>query len=342
LLQSKPLHGDSFFTRCTTASLRISDPIAFVPKDKIAERKETSHKSLRWPYQQSDTLTADHEESWIGEVVTAQRASGANMILSPGRYLPGNDPSSELDLTIRQSELTTAVVGNREPTALNLTISRQWLIDPRRRDDLLERLVEHKPAAVWLRTLWSPVATGGQPVDADLLAGYRELCETAASESIPLLLPSTDLTGWLGLAWGARGFGTGISPAGRMFVPNLTGPPGNVVPKQRFLEPGLLHTILREEHRRLVDLDLAPECDCPYCSMARTGRPWTADIQGCHHVTVVAALTAALPSSRQEWPYEVKPRVEEAARLAVAVNRELTFDSASTPRHLPVWAKLLS
>jgi hypothetical protein len=58
-----------------------------------------------------------------------------------------------------------------------------------------------------------------QPTDEDLLIGYRKLAQIADDEERRLLLPQTGLTGWLMLAWGASGFGTGpfgsnLEPAG--------------------------------------------------------------------------------------------------------------------------------
>lgn len=337
-----PEHGNRFLNGCDAAALRIADPFSFAFFDSVPGRKVPSHR--RWPYQQENTLSSTSDEMWVSEVISAQREAGANVILSPGRFLPGNDARGELDTAISHAELTTAALLPGEVAATNITISTQWLINDTLRDDLLARLNEHASPILYLRVLWNRIDTAGQPLEIDLIRGYRELCEVIRGEGMALLLPDTDLTGWLALAWGATGFGTGITASSRAFVPSGRGA-ANVVPKERFLERPLLHTILRAEHLQLLSLGRVAECVCTYCRMVRSGRPWSPEIQGSHHVCTVAALVAETHrssgravDSRRATVLEV---VNAASDLAKAISDEIALDPGSEPKHLPIWQALL-
>jgi len=339
-----PEHGSRFLAGCDAASLRIADPFSFAFFDSVSGRKAPSRR--RWPYQQEGTLSSTSDEMWVNEVVHAQRAAGANVILSPGRFLSGNDSRRELDNTIAHSELTAEALLPGEVSAVNLTISIHWLNNDVLRDELLARINEHAPRVLYVRVLWNKIDTAGQPLDIELLRGYRELCEVTRSEGIALLLPDTDLTGWMTLAWGAVGFGTGITSGARAFMASGGGGGANMVPKERFLERSLLHTILRAEHFQLLRAGQVEECVCTYCRMAHSGSPWIPEIQGSHHVCTVAALAADTHRvSGRAAPGRLKAIVDSvntAKALANKIVDEIALDPASQPKHLTPWQTVLS
>lgn len=346
LLRIGPKNGDKYLRGCSAASLRIADPMTFASRDHVHGRTAAASSSLRWPYQELDTLTSHDDETWIAEVVAAQRVAGANLILSSGRYLPGDEPSRELDVAIRHAEISAGLTGVGEASAMNLTMAGRWLTHDSMRDELLARLVEHAPRVVYARVLWPQVDTAAQPLDAGMLAGYRELCEVTASEGIRLLLPNTDLTGWLALAWGAAGFGTGITAEARAFTPSRLGGGAGTPAKERIMEGALLHTVLRDEHQRMLILKLVQGCDCTYCRMATAGRPWTPEIQGCHHVCALAAVTAALAATplapATGRAAQVSAMVSAAQELHARIIQDIALDKGSIPKHLAVWSDALS
>ncbi|GAB2999460.1 hypothetical protein [Saccharothrix stipae] len=344
LIRIGPSNGDAFLASCSPAALRIADPVAFASHDNVPGRSPAAPKNLRWPYQQHGTLTSNNEDAWIAEVIAAQRAAGANIILSPGRYLAGDDIQLELDTAIRQAESTAGQVSKGEPSALNLTLGTSWVTNPAKRDNLLERLIEYGPSLVFVRVLWPRLDTAAQPVDPALLIGYKEMCEVAVSEGIRLIFPNTDLTGWLTLSWGSTGFGTGIYAEARAFTTTQRGGPTPNI-KARFLEGELLHTILRDEHESLVRLSHVSPCLCKFCAIAGNGYPWPI-LQASHHVLEVARLTSLMPTPRNSnipaaRTKVAKTHVTSAQRLYKKAIKDIAFEAGSMPKHLASWQSVL-
>ncbi|MFK0246095.1 hypothetical protein ACIQUM_15445 [Amycolatopsis azurea] len=333
LRQITPAAADTYMSGCTAASIRVADPVAHTAYDSVPGRKAASPTTLRWPFQRYSDPDVD-EATWLIDVIQAQRTVGANTLLTPGRFLPNNDPVIELDTAIRHLDLVRSQAQN-EPVLLNLVLATNWMTNPHRVDDLAERAIEARPDGVWLTTLWPQLTTAGQPVDLQLLAGYRDLCRALEDEAIPLLLPTTDLTGWWCLGHGATGFGTGLSAAARAFTPAQTGGGTGNPPKPRILTPELLHTILRSEYDPLVTAGLVTDCRCPHCLTSRNTADWDASTQAGHHLFRLAELTADVDRGAHiAGLVNTALTTANMARSAVALERE------SVPRHLPLWQQL--
>lgn len=339
LRQITPTAADTYLSGCAAAPIRIADPVAHAAYDAVTGRKAASPKTLRWPFQRYPD-PASNEAAWLSDVVDAQRRVGATALLTPGRFLPNNDPVAELDTAIRHLDAVRSHAKD-EPVLLNLVLATNWMTNPYRVDDLAERAIEATPDGVWLTVLWPTLATAGQPVDLQLLAGYRDLCQALAGESIPLLLPATDLTGWWCLAHGASGFGTGLSAAARAFTPAATGGGTGNPPKPRILTPELLHTILRSEHDSLVTAGLVTECGCPYCLTSRNTADWDANAQAGHHLHRLAGLTADVARTTARGTH-ITDLVNAAAATAGAARSRIALERESVPRHLPLWQQLAS
>ncbi|UOZ03297.1 hypothetical protein [Amycolatopsis sp. WQ 127309] len=339
LLQLVPRAGNAYLSQFGAAALRIADPVAHAVFDAVPGRRPVSDQSKRWPFQQHQD-PAVNEAAWLDDVVAAQREAGANVLLSPGRFLPGVAPDAELDAALRHLD----AVRNRaedEPSLLNLMLATGWLMYPDRVDDVAERVIESRPDALWLTTLWPTTATASQPVEQQLLAGYRDLCQALADEQIPVLLPTTDLTGWWCLAHGAAGFGTGLSAAARGFTPNMRGGGTTAPPKPRIFTPELLHTILRTEHEALTAGGLVAQCDCPYCEASRNTHDWDAHTQGAHHLCRLAELTAGVANASDRRTH-ITELVSDALITAASAVSQVAMETASKPGHLRVWHQLLA
>jgi len=337
LRQVTPAAAETYLSSCRAATLRIADPVAYAAYDTVPGRERASAKTRRWPFQQYGDPATD-EARWLDEVVAAQRAVGANVLLTPGRFLPNIDPVPELDTATRHLDAVRQRVGE-SPVLLNLVLATNWLTNPYRVDDVAERAIEAAPDGVWLTVLWPKLSTAGQPVDLQLLAGYRDLCRALADEEIPVLLPATDLTGWWCLAHGARGFGTGLSAAARAFTPAQTGGGTGNLPKQRILTPEILHTVLRTEHDDLIRAGLVQACLCPYCLTSRNTADWDANAQAGHHVYRMAGLTADVANA-QDRNGHISGLVAAALATIQTAASAVAFERESLPRHLPLWAQL--
>lgn len=140
-----------------------------------------------------------------------------NLLLTSGRALNPSDSLGSLAAAHVEWDEALTLLKPGERLAVNLTVSAEWLKQPQLLDDLLAELIEGRAFTVWhVRVQWPPPAKSWhQPTTDKLLVGYRALAQTANDEGRRLLLPQTGLTGWLTLAWGAAGYGTGTSEASR-------------------------------------------------------------------------------------------------------------------------------
>jgi hypothetical protein len=178
-----------------------------------------------------------------------------------------------------------------------------------------------------------------QPTDENLLAGYRRLAQVADDEDRRLLLPQTGLTGWLMLAWGAAGFGTGPFGSNQAFLePSDFGKPG----LERYFERQLLHFVERTDRRLITGDPGYSQCTCPYCRplLATPAAAWSHKYAGLHYqysAGLLAAQTAPAAAGRRGPHSAVGKAVRAAARFADG--KALTGNSA--PSHLRTWDRLL-
>ncbi|MGV0737529.1 hypothetical protein ABQF35_11115 [Mycobacterium syngnathidarum] len=327
-----------FLDSCQAAALKVADPVGYLYADTVPGKTRPTSKGFL--YQEKDTLHSVEPDDprWCEQVVNAQRSAGANLIVSPGRWMPADAPEAELEVASDSLLNTIKVVNGQMPVVMNLTVSSRWLTDNNCLDVLVERINELAVPMVMLRAMWDPVETAAQPADRRLLEGYREISQTARAEGWTLLLPDSDLTGAVATAWGAAGFGTGVTSGNRAFVLSAGGGGGGgAAPRERYLEPQLLHTILRQEHQQLVRLGEARSCDCPYCGAAGAGGSWVGELQAGHHVCAVAATTARIRRNLKSG----RRLVTDATEFARRIESKVALDPNSRPKHLALWRDLL-
>jgi hypothetical protein len=324
--------AESWLATCVPASVHIADPQGFRLDDPTIRGKAPTEKDLRrWPYLGEDPLDVD-------QVLDVQRAVGANVLLSPGRAVDPSDPQASLDSVFAEADTALAALDGGERLALNLTLPMSWLTRPALRDQLLAQLLDQEQFDVWyVRVQWpSTLETMQQPLDVELLQGYKRLAQLAADEERRLLLPQTGLTGWLQLAFGATGFGAGLPGSDHAFKEPRGGGTG-APPIERYFEPSLLHAVERTAHDALRAQPGYVPCDCPYCPALHGSAEWRPRLAQLHHLHWTARLTAAATTARGGPASEVRRTVEAAVRAAEGQ----PLAGISHPRQLAVWDRLL-
>jgi hypothetical protein len=276
----------------------IADPEAFsLPGDHIEEPPLTENQQ-RKAYAQDTSSRASKD--WNARVARAQRAAGANVLLTPGCSLDPSVWRAALDEATAAIDAVQEVAESAEVAAWNLTLPPAWLADARLRDQLLAHLIDRDDVNVWhVRVRWPLIRPPfGQTGDAAVLAGYKDFCETAAREERSLLLPTSGLTGWLALGWGAGGFGTGPSATTQAWAdrPRIASKKGQRRTRvDRIFSRPLLHTVSVDSHRNLVAAladDVYPDCECAFCQGNRDSPAWNRSLAAAHAVYSMGQLAA--------------------------------------------------
>ncbi len=322
---------------CPSAALLIADPQGYRMVDGGGMSGSDFGESTlrRWPYlKQEPALTAS--------IVDAQRQVGANLLLSPGRALDSVMPAESLAALTAEGDETASVLLPGERMALNVTIDGAWLQRQVLRDQLLIELLEQEHFDTWYVRVRLPrsVRPPEQAADVELLSGLKELASLAAEQERNLLLPQSGVTGWLQLAFGAAGFGSGLSLADQAFKAPLQGLKRDGEPpprKELYFEPALLHTVNRATHDVLLAQPDYLLCDCPYCPSLHAN-PWnhtTAALHGLHRLGRLTNL--ATTGGRGGPAVAVRRAVREARETA----RRWPLADVNLPRHLSIWDPLL-
>jgi hypothetical protein len=325
----------AFNSSCTAAAVRLVDPQGYLTDPQDVRVAEPSVRSRRWaPYLTGIPFTA-------GDLLNMQRDRGANLLLTSGRALDPSDAQRSLDAACAEGDNALALLKPGERLALNLTMSAAWLARPVLVRALLAQLVDQEQFDTWyVRVQWpKSVAAYAQPTDAGFLAGYRQLAEVAADEERRLLLPQTGLTGWLMLAFGAAGFGTGLAGSYQAFSEPVGG--GGGKPRiERYFERQLLHTVERTVRPVLEGDPAYAQCPCAYCRPLFTGAAWSHEYAGLHYLFNVGMLTAGVApaaAGRRGTHGAVGRQVRSALRFAAG--KALT--GTSGPAHLRAWDQFL-
>lgn len=290
-----------------------------------------------WPYWNRALANGRPDEVWIGEVLDAQRKSGANLLLTPGAPLNQHNPALSLQELHQQVAWARKQLSHDERLAVNVTMDAAWLASRPLRAHLLNAIVESDEDTWYVRVKWPTAPSYSQLVDTATLDGYRELSSIMEDEERVLLLPNTGGTGWVSLAWGATGFGTGIGNVARGF---MTGRPirrKNYTPSPpRYYERALLHTVEVTTSDALARIPGHPTCTCANCNQLRAGPSWDQALSGGHYLLAVAAQTAAL--ARGSGRRGVARRmVREARRTRDRVVGTVPLTDRDAPTHLALW-----
>ena len=324
-----------FHGLCGAASVRIVDPEGSRSNPRGLRFLDTSPRQLaRAPYLAPGAVVN------VADVLDLQRERGANLLLTPGRALDPANPQPSLDEAFADGDEALAHLRSGERVALNLCMSADWLTSEHLRDALLAQLLDQEQFDTWyLRVQWSTsIRSHAQPILEPLLRGYRRIAELAADEGHILLLPQTGLTGWLMLAFGASGFGSGIGGAEQAFREETGGGGNGAPPIERYFERSLLHTIERTSRHIVLGDPAYVQCHCPYCAALLAGPAWSHEYAGLHQVFNAGLLTSAVAPTGRGGTHGAVRRTVQAARH-FALGKALT--GLSEPRHLQVWDRVL-
>lgn len=211
----------------------------------------------------------DDPEAWINEVLEAELELGATVLLTPSVFIDTTPTSVDFFEDVEMRRIRYALRRRPEPVAVNLTLDYPWLSDQRYRERLLANLLDLNADLFYIRVYWPMLYPRyGQLSDKTILEGYKELVWTLAGEGRSLILPTTSLTGWLAMAWGASGFSTGPSRSQQAYArePRIVHERGERYTKiRRYYEPSLMHIIELTAHDVLLGYEHYKACDCPYC-----------------------------------------------------------------------------
>jgi hypothetical protein len=312
---------------CGAAGVRITDPRCYKLDGSMGQDAISQRASNTWP-----TITADPVA--VADLLDAQRQAGANLLLTSGRALDVADAANSLAAACVEGDQALASLESGERLALNLTMGHEWLTSAAARNELLDQLLDQEQFDVWyVRVLWpNDPAAPHQPTQLQMLQGYKQLAQLASDEERVLLLPQTGLTGWLQLAFGAAGFGTGQSFTDQGFH-RARGGGGGAPPVERYFEPTILHVVERPAHDVLRQMNGYIPCDCPYCPALHANPIWNHQLSALHHAHWAGRLSD--PGSRPSGA--IRRRVRRALREA----SQLQLAGANEPRHLAVWDQVL-
>ncbi|WP_265568467.1 hypothetical protein [Streptomyces hygroscopicus] len=340
LPSAKPGKIASFFDQASVAALRIADPQCYRLDEKVLRLPPNpiGKRALEYaPY-----LSSAEETDWLRGVLDAQRAVGANLLLTSGRALNPDDPQNSLDSTFQEADQALALTERGERVALNLTIPARWLAVGPLRNRLLDEILEQDQFDVlYVRIQWAQTKAFTPTEDADLLMGIRRLANLCQDEGRSLLLPQTGLTGWFALAHGATGYGIGVSGSDQCFAEYAfrRGRPGQQQ-AQRYFEKQMLHTIDSSSHDVLRTVPGYLDCDCSYCPSLLETQPWSHPLAALHHIFSMGALTARVQEdSTRGGRHAAVRRIVSAARRWL--NGLPPLGSGDAPRHLAVWDQAL-
>lgn len=330
---SEDAHNE-FAGLCGAGAVRIIDPEGFYANGGDLRLGAMSKGGrARSPH-------LDAEEHDAGVVLQMQRDRGANLLLSSGSALIPADPDQSLQDVFSQGDSALAELLPGERLALNITVSETWLSNTTLRDRLLNQLLDQEQFGTWyVRVQWHDVKSHTQPINSQLLQGYKQLCQLAVDENRALILPQTGLTGWLMLGFGATGFGTGISGSAQAFQEHQGGGGGGSEIERIFI-PQILHTIERTSLAALSSNPSYSTCRCFYCH-GQIGRPvWSHTLSNLHCVMAQArlAMSAGIAAGNRGGSQAEIRRIVRSAKV-VASKSALT--GISEPKHLQVWDQLI-
>lgn len=329
---SSTAHND-WLDSCAAASVRLADPLCYLLDPTIVRVPEVSALAKRRsPYLAGGPLN-------IGDVLDAQRNAGANLLLTSGRALDPTSAQKSLDVAFEEADDALAALGPGERLALNLTLPAQWLSNRSLRNVLFAQLVDQEQFDLWhIRVQWPATLRAlHQPLDYDLLDGYKRLSQLASDEERVLLLPQSGLTGWLQLGFGAAGFGAGPFGSGHAFKEDSQGGGGGNPPIPRYFEPTLLHPVERNVHDVLSARPGYVTCDCPYCPALLSGGDWDHELARLHHLHWMGRLAGIGAATGRSQAAAVRRTVRDA--IGAAADQPLV--GISVPQHLSVWDRLL-
>jgi hypothetical protein len=354
----KPELAQTWLSSRCAASVRIADPELFTRPDMWGPalllerdgppRQDEPIKPLMpqtttplWDYWTRE-LPSGPTSAWVADVVDAQRQAGANLILTPGLPLDQHAPVLALDQLMEQVGWARDTLQSGERLAVNVTIESPWLATSALRTRLLNSVVESDEDVWYIRVKWPLQPSYAELIDGALLDGYREISAVMEDDERILLLPTSGGTGWVSLAWGAAGFGTGIGSGARGLVTTrpvrIKGPRGAVSP--RYYERPLLHSVEKTTADALARIPGYAACSCIYCLELRERPSWSNELHGAHYLLAMGEQVAALAGGSGRRGV-ARRMVRDALRTRDRVIGKVPLTDRDSPAHLAMWRERL-
>lgn len=339
LPRMRPSNARQYLDLCTAATLKVADPEIYALAGSGAPLTYTEKMTAAHPW--ASSVPSAPEAAWVREVLDAQVAAGANVLLSASGWVPDTDGPAALSQAMDWVRASRTEVAD-EPMFVNLTLPASWLTTKSLLNALKEELVESTEPLWWLRFYWPVVEPRyGQMRDAAILNGYRELARTAAVEDKVLILPNSGLTGWAATAWGAQGFSTGTSWTEQKYGADLIrrSTPGQPKPPpvERYFDRTILHSLPHADHLTLRGEAKHQSCHCRFCRRLAGAATYLQPVADLHYLLECARLTAQLGGRRPG--HAALRAVRDAQAFTAALPTSLT--GPSRPMHLPEWESRL-
>jgi hypothetical protein len=325
------------------AQVRIADPMGFIPFGDRLTLNPTWPAPVhlaRAPYL---GLLRGHPSSFATQLLDAQRAAGANLLLTSGRPVDAFDiPGSFAEIADEADELM-ARIGPGERLALNLTLPTEFTANQGVFDEVLNELSELDQFDVlYVRVQrLAPPDAGAPLADPDALNRLVDLGVWAERQDVSLLHAQAGLVGWLMLGSGAIGFSTGGNTTDWMFKQFAQGGGGGNPAVERHFERAILHPVSAATHAALVAHgDPYQEYPTRWGDAALGATPYDHRMSAPHCLYSVGWLTAdsvRASTPRGGWRAGLRGFVHDARSAA----QDLGLGGREDPRHLATWTNVV-
>ena len=245
-------------TYTNAADFMIVDPELYLHNDDLGSNSKTLEKKYSFF---SKPLPDKTDDKWIEKIIKTQRDAGANVILSPSRFLdPSSNSKKKLKQQLEWAKASEQFTKGDEKLLINLTLNHTWISDNYLRNELLNELIDTNCDNFYIRVLWPPLTPRySQLKNSQILYGYKELANALSQDDRNLILPTTSLTGWISVAFGATGFSMGPSHDQQCFAQKLIirrqKGAASVPAKNRYFERNILHIVDLESRDALSNGD---------------------------------------------------------------------------------------
>lgn len=342
LAKSSPAQANDVMKALPSATpVKLFSPdIDLLPRDKTPSRPVFGF-SLTANLPAIDA-SASKAAGWLQEVVSAQVDLGATAVITPSLLLDPSHGETEL-----RGMLDWAARARRTPGAeqedflTGLTLHREWLAKPAKRELLLNHLTDISDQGYYVVVRWSAPAKSDEQIgDNDVMQGLKELVEVLVEDDREVVLGRMGLAGWPLVALGASAASASPVPSHVFRDPvkfaRKKGSP--TIPRvPLYLDRRLLSYVPFARMAAINTVSGIAACACLDCGALAAGYKDRPAFR--HYLRMLTELCDRTTKSGD--PRKFALREVKAARALVAANPALALP-ARTTSHLAVWESLLS
>lgn len=278
---------------------------------------------------------------WLQEVVNAQINLGATAVITPSLPLDPSHGETELRGMLDWAARARRTPGaEKEDFLTGLTLHRDWLAKPAKRELLLNHLTDIPDQGFYVVVRWLPPTKSDEQLgDSDVMLGLKELVEVLVEDDREVALGRMGLAGWPLLALGASAVSASPVPSHVLRDPvtfaRKKGSP--TIPRvPLYLDRRLLSYVPFARMGAINTVSGIANCPCADCGALASGYADRPAFR--HYLRTLANLRDEMVKSAD--PRKFALREVKAAR-ALAANPTLALP-ARTTSHLAVWESLLS